>query len=315
MAATRRPTTDVRDAVLDLHGHDVAYRRAGSGPVVLLVHGIAGTNDVWDEVLPELATTHTVIAPDLPGHGRSGAAAGDYSVGAMAATLRDLVLALGIERVTVVGHSLGGGVAMQYSYLFPEHCERLVLVSAGGLGRSVALALRSAALPGSEVVTAGLGLAARVGGRVLGATGLVRPERVAAPTRELGRSVASLADRDTRTAFLATLRAVVGPVGQRVFAGDRLYLAAAMPTLIVWGERDPIIPVGHGRRAHAAMPGSRLEVLPGVGHFPPLEAPAELTAALRSFLDTTEPAVADPDRFRALLRDRTADGRPDAGQP
>ena len=136
------------------------------------------------------------------------------------------------------------------------------------------------------------------------AAGLLRPERLSAPTRELGRSVASLADRGTRTAFLATLRAVVGPVGQRVFAGDRLYLAAAMPTLIVWGERDPIIPVGHGRRAHAAMPGSRLEVLPGVGHFPPLEAPAELTAVLRSFLDTTEPAVADPDRFRALLRDR-----------
>lgn len=304
MAPSRRPATDVQEAVLDLHGHDVAYRRAGSGPVVLLVHGIAGTSAVWDAILPELAATHTVIAPDLPGHGRSGRSAGDYSVGAMAATLRDLLLALGLERATVVGHSLGGGVAMQYAYLFPEHCERLVLVSAGGLGRSVALTLRSAALPGSEVVTAGLGLVARGGGRALGAVGLLRPERVSPPARELGRSVAALADRETRTAFLATLRAVVGPVGQRVFAGDRLYLAAAMPTLIVWGERDPIIPVGHGRRAHAAMPGSRLEVLPGVGHFPPLEAPEELAAALREFLATTEPAVADPDRFRALLRDR-----------
>jgi pimeloyl-ACP methyl ester carboxylesterase len=307
MSPPRRPTVHVEDATIDLHGHRVAYRRAGSGPVVLLVHGILGTNAVWDALLPDLARTHTVIAPDLPGHGRSGSSAGDYSVGALAATLRDLLLALGIERATVVGHSLGGGVAMQYSYLFPEHAERLVLVSSGGLGRSVNLVLRSAALPGAEVVTAGLGLAAVGGGRALRALRIVRPERASAPARELARSVASLADRETRAAFLATLRAVVGPVGQRVFAGDRLYLAAAMPTLIVWGARDPMIPVGHGRRAHAAMPGSRLVVLDGVGHFPPLEAPHELTLQLRAFLDETEPATADPERFRALLRDRPAE--------
>jgi pimeloyl-ACP methyl ester carboxylesterase len=302
----RRLTAEVRDHVIDLHGHPVAYRRAGEGDVVLLVHGIAGTSAVWDRVLPELARTHTVIAPDLPGHGASGRSAGDYSVGAMAATLRDLLLALGLERATIVGHSLGGGVAMQYSYLFPEHCERLVLISSGGLGRSVNVVLRSAALPGSEIVTAGLGLTAVVGGKALRLAGLLKDRGAPGPAHELGRSVASLADRETRTAFLATLRAVVGPVGQRVFAGDRLYLAAAMPTLIVWGAKDPIIPVGHGRRAHAEMPGSRLTVLDGVGHFPPLEAGEATAAALRDFLDTTEPAVADPDRFRALLRDRQA---------
>jgi pimeloyl-ACP methyl ester carboxylesterase len=302
MIAVRRPTVEVEDARIDLHGHVVAYRRAGSGPALLLVHGIVGTNGTWDAVLPELARTHTVIAPDLPGHGQSGSSAGDYSVGALAATLRDLLLALGIERATVVGHSLGGGVAMQFTYLFPEHAERLVLISSGGLGRSVNLVLRSAALPGSELVTAGLGLATLAGGRALRAVGLLRPERASAPARELARSVESLADRETRQAFLATLRAVVGPVGQRVFAGDRLYLAQAMPTLIVWGAKDPIIPAGHGRRAHDAMPGSELVVLPGVGHFPPLEAPRELTAALRAFLDATEPAEADPERFRALLR-------------
>jgi pimeloyl-ACP methyl ester carboxylesterase len=308
MSAPRPVAPAGDEGTIDLHGHRVAYRRAGSGPAVLLVHGIAGTGAVWDAVVPELARTHTVIAPDLPGHGASGASGGDYSVGAMAATLRDLLLALQIERATVVGHSLGGGVAMQFAYLFPEHCERLVLISSGGLGRSVNLVLRSAALPGSELVTAGLGLSARAGGRALRAAGLLRPERHSAPARELGRSVGSLADRETRTAFLATLRAVVGPVGQRVFAGDRLYLAAAMPTLIVWGERDPMIPAGHGRRAHAAMPGSRLELLPGVGHFPPLEAPEQTVAVLRAFLDETEPAVADPERFRALLRDRQAEG-------
>jgi pimeloyl-ACP methyl ester carboxylesterase len=307
MSAPRRPSVEPVRGAIDLHGHRLAYLRAGDGPAVLLVHGIAGTNAVWDAIVPELARTHTVLAPDLPGHGDSGASAGDYSVGAMAATLRDLLLALGIERATVVGHSLGGGVAMQFSYLFPEHCERLVLISSGGLGRSVNLVLRSAALPGSELVTAGLGVSARAAGRALRATRLLRPERHSAPVRELARSVEALADRETRTAFLATLRAVVGPVGQRVFAGDRLYLAAAMPTLIVWGERDPMIPAGHGRRAHDAMPGSRLEVLPGVGHFPPLEAPEETAAAVRAFLDQTEPALVDPDRFRALLRERPAD--------
>jgi pimeloyl-ACP methyl ester carboxylesterase len=260
-----------------------------------------------------------VIAPDLPGHGGSGASSGDYSIGAMAATLRDLLLALGIERATVVGHSLGGGVAMQFAYLFPEHTERLVLISSGGLGRSVNLVLRSAALPLSEPFSAALGMGARAGGRILRATRLQRRLSASVSATQLAHSVASLADREIRTAFLSTLRAVVGPDGQRVFAGDRLYLARAMPTLIVWGERDPIIPVGHGRRAHAAMPGSQLVVLPGVRHFPPLEAAEEVTAAIEEFLATTRPAEADPDRFRELLRTPPpapgADTAPDVPTP
>src|SRR5204863_9861395 len=97
----------------ELHGHRLAYRIAGEGPVVLLIHGMAGTNAIWEEIIPPLTDGYTVIAPDLPGHGQSGASAGDYSVGAMAATLRDLLLSLGHDRATVVGHSLGGGVAMQ----------------------------------------------------------------------------------------------------------------------------------------------------------------------------------------------------------
>jgi pimeloyl-ACP methyl ester carboxylesterase len=208
------------------------------------------------------------------------------------------LLTLGHERATVVGHSLGGGVAMQFSYLFPEHTERLVLISSGGLGRSVNPALRLAALPGAELVTAQLGRAARLAGRVLPSA--VKPGgRVAA---EIGRSVSGLADDQTRTAFHATLRAVVGPDGQRVFAGDRLYLAEEMPTLIIWGERDVVIPVGHGRRGHAAMPGSHFVVLERPGHFPPLEDPRGTTDALREFIATEPPAPPNPDRFRELLR-------------
>ena len=220
----------------------------------------------------------------------------------MAATLRDLLVHLGLDRATIVGHSLGGGVAMQFAYLFPERTERLVLISSGGLGRSVNPALRSAALPFAELVTAGIGAAAALGGRVL--PPLLRAARVDAgpELREVGRSLQSFRDGRTRAAFHATLRAVVGVDGQRVFAGDRLYLAEAIPTLIVWGARDPIIPVGHGRRAHAAMPGSRLCVLDRARHFPPIEEPAALLEALRDFLHSTPPAQADPGRLRELLR-------------
>lgn len=288
---------------LELHGHRVVYRRAGAGPVVVLVHGIAGTSATWEAVLPRLAETHLVIAPDLPGHGGSGHSAGDYSVGALAATVRDLLFALGVSRATIVGHSLGGGVAMQFSYLFPQETERLVLISAGGLGRTVNPVLGSAALPGAELVTAALGGAASLGGRALGPVLRRLPAARSPSARELGRSVVSLGDRQTRQAFHATLRAVVGVGGQRVFAGDRLYLAEAMPTLILWGDRDPIIPVGHGRRAHAAMPGSRLVVLEDVGHFPPLERPDEVVAAIGAFLAETAPAPSDPARFGRLLRD------------
>src|SRR4051794_14802615 len=211
------PMTDNTDhQTIELHGHSVAYRMAGSGPVLLLIHGMAGTNAVWEDVFPELTTDHTVIAPDLPGHGASGAPAGDYSLGAMAASLRDLLFALGHERATVVGHSLGGGVAMQFSYLFPEQTERLVLISSGGLGRSVNPALRMAALPGAELVTAQLGAGARLATRAAARLpgGATSRNRVLS---EIARSVAALADRDTRDAFHATLRAVVGPDGQRVF--------------------------------------------------------------------------------------------------
>jgi len=290
------PATDRH--TIELHGHTLAFRLAGQGPALVLIHGIAGTNAVWEEVFPEFAIDHTVIAPDLPGHGQSGASAGDYSLGAMSATVRDLLIALGHERATVIGHSLGGGVAMQFSYLFPDYTERLVLISSGGLGRSVNPALRLAALPGAELVTAQLGRAARLAGRLL-PSAAAPGGRVAA---EIGRSVSALADSQTRNAFHATLRAVVGPDGQRVFAGDRLYLAEAMPTLIIWGERDPIIPVGHGRRAHAAMPGSRFVVLEEARHFPPLEDPRGVTDAVREFIRAEPPAQPDPDRFRELLR-------------
>jgi pimeloyl-ACP methyl ester carboxylesterase len=289
-----------------LHGRPVTYAEAGKGPVLLLIHGMGGNFENWAEVIEPLARTHTVIAPDLPGHGGSAPGGGDYSVGALAAGLRDLLAALGHERTTLVGHSLGGGIAMQFAYQFPEMVERLILVSSGGLGPEVSPVLRAAALPGADhfiSVTAALG--ERIGplvGRGLKAVGL-RPN---ADVAEVLRGYGTLTDPTRRAAFLATVRAVIGTGGQRVDATDRLYLAKAVPTLIVWGARDPIIPAHHGEDAHRHIPGSRLEVFEDVGHLPQVEAPLRFVLTLEGFLAETKPASLDRDGWLALLQDRDA---------
>jgi pimeloyl-ACP methyl ester carboxylesterase len=283
---------------LTLHGNPVAYRIAGEGPALLLIHGMAGCSDTWLPVMEPLARTHTVIAPDLAGHGASAKPRGDYSLGALASGLRDLLVLLGHERATVVGHSLGGGVAMQFAYQFPERCERLVLVSSGGLGAEVSMLLRALSAPGAEYVLA-LGTApvfrqagASVG-RFLSRIGI----RPAPGAREVWRSYEALGDPDTRTAFFHTLRAVVDMRGQRVSARDRLYLAAMMPMLIVWGERDPLIPVTHAHETHEAIPSSRLEIFENAGHFPHRDEPKRFARAVESFIAETEPATEIPYRL------------------
>jgi pimeloyl-ACP methyl ester carboxylesterase len=292
---------DLRDIVL--HGHRVFFRSAGSGPVVVLVHGITSTSATWANVLPYLAERFTVVAPDLLGHGESAKPRGDYSLGAYASGIRDLMLALGHDRATFVGHSLGGGVAMQLAYQFPEHCERLVLVSSGGLGREITALLRAASLPGSELVLPvlvdgrilGVG---RLAARLLGRIGL----RVHTDLGEVLRGHASLSDGEARAAFLHTLRTIVDARGQRVDATDRLYLAESIPFMIVWGEHDPIIPVEHGRAAHRLVAGSRLEVFPAAGHFPHLDDPLRFVRVLGDFVETTHPATVDAGRWGELLR-------------
>jgi pimeloyl-ACP methyl ester carboxylesterase len=289
---------------VSVHGRSVSYLEAGEGPLLLLVHGMAGTARNWDGVIEPLALHNTVIAPDFPGHGESEPGGGDYSLGSLASGLRDLMIALGHERATLVGHSLGGGVALQFTYQFPELVERLVLVSSGGLGPEVGAILRAAALPGADLfIHATAAPGATVVGWAAGALGKVglRPN---ADLAEVGRAYASLADADRRKAFLSTLHAVVDTDGQRVAALDRLYLAEALPVLIVWGERDPIIPVAHGRAAHAQLPGSRLEVFPEAGHIPMLESPGRFAAVLQRFLDETEPADFDGAEWRARFSGR-----------
>ena len=292
----------LRQTAIRLHGHRLSYRTGGRGPVLLLVHGITSSSANWEPVLTQLATRFTVVAPDLLGHGESAKPRGDYSLGASASLMRDLLVALGHERATIVGHSLGGGIAMQMAYQFPERIERLVLVSSGGLGRGVTPMLRAVALPAAEYVLPVLAsrplvsTGARLGGWIE-QVGL----RVGADIAAMAAGFASLQDIEARRAFVHTARSVIDIAGQRVSAIDKLYLAEAVPTLILWGDRDSIIPARHGIRAHELMPGSRLKVFAGAGHFPHHDEPAGFAAALTDFVDTSEASEPDEDRLRRLV--------------
>jgi pimeloyl-ACP methyl ester carboxylesterase len=287
---------------MTLHGHSVRYVQEGSGPVLLLIHGMAGALDTWRSVIEPLSRHATVLAVDLPGHGASSPGGGDYSLGSHAAFLRDVLTALGHDQVTLVGHSLGGGIAMQFSYQFPQMTERLVLVSSGGLGLEVSPALRAASLPGADLfVSLTAGAAQRASGLAgqLLRIGKVTPKPA---VQEIARSYAALADADHRAAFLATVRSVVGLGGQTVRAGDRLHLAQGTPVLLVWGQNDPIIPVAHAQMAYELLPESTLEVFDGVGHFPQLEAPQQFVEALENFCAGTQPAVFDAASWQVRMR-------------
>ena len=292
-------------AEVSLHGHRVHFNIAGRGPAVVLIHGVAGRAGQWDQTLQLLAEHHTVIAPDLMGHGDSAKPRGDYSLGAHASGIRDLLVGLSIERASIVGHSLGGGIAMQFAYQFPERCERLVLVASGGLGDEVHPLLRAATLPGSEFVLPVLAHprlveVMSVVPRALGRIGL----RTRVDLEEMARGYQSLSNAEARSAFIHTLRGVIDPTGQRIDASDRLYLASKMPSLIIWGGRDRIIPAKHARTAHKSMPGSELELFEEAGHFPHLDDPLRFAHTVQAFLAKTTPARLDTEMMRELVLSR-----------
>ena len=286
------------------------YRVAGSGPPIVLIHGMLNSSSHWRAVALNLANDFTVIAPDLIGHGDSAAPRGDYSLGAHAASIRDLLAAIGVDRATIVGHSLGGGVAMQFFYQFPQRVERLVLISSGGLGHEVRPLLRSATLPGMAALLS-LTIHPRLlealwqaGGASAPATG-----RVGVYLQAFARALRPLQSAGAREAFLQTLRAVIDIRGQRVSATDRLYLLESIPTMIVWGERDSTIPLRHGRSAHEAIPHSHFRTLPGAAHFPHLEDPDGLSELLREFVRDTQPGRIDDADWGAVLARRSPRSR------
>ena len=275
-----------------LHGHALSYVDSGSGPVVLFIHGILGSRGQWVHLVDHVDDDHRVLVPDLFGHGDSAKPTGDYSLSAHAATLRDLLTHLGIERVTLVGHSLGGGIAMQFYYLFPDMVERLVLVASGGLGREVNLVLRSATLPGAEQVLSLIASepvldkvqAVGRGARKVG-------WRPGADIGAIWRGFTSLGDRESRRAFLATTRAVIDLGGQSISAHDHLQGVAPVPTMIVWGSKDRMIPAWHALSAQRSVPDCRVELFEGAGHFPHLDDPDRFAQVLREFMATGDEAA------------------------
>lgn len=303
-----RPVREVTAPSLQfrtIHGYKRAFRIAGDGPAILLIHGIGDNSTTWDVIHAKLAQRFTVIAPDLLGHGKSDKPRADYSVAAYANGMRDLLSVLDIDRVTVVGHSLGGGVAMQFAYQFPQLVERLVLVGAGGVTKDVNVVFRLASLPmGSEalallrlpLVLPAVQLAGRIAGLAIGSTGLGRD------LPNVLRILDDLPEPTASAAFSRTLRAVVDWRGQIVTMLDRCYLTEAIPVQIIWGSRDVVVPVRHAEMAHAAMPGSRLEIFERSGHFPFHDDPARFIDVVQRFIDTTQPAVHDPIALRRLLR-------------
>ena len=289
-----------------LHHRRISFLEAGAdsdGPVVLLVHGLAGSSATWAPVLGLLGLHAHVIAPDLLGHGHSDKPrSGDYSLGDYASGLRDLLLELDLDRVTAVGHSFGGGVAMQFAYQFPELTERVVLESSGGLGPEVNIALRAATLPGTTTVLAALStLTPRWVARRIYQLARATPGVPQVDLHELARSLASFADPGARAAFVQTIRGALHWAGQRLDGTDRLYLLADVPVLLVGGARDSSIPVSHTVRAHTTLPTSRLELFDNAGHFPHASHPGRFAELLLNFIITTTPASADRETLRRQL--------------
>jgi pimeloyl-ACP methyl ester carboxylesterase len=272
--------------LLELHGQQMCVTDIGSGPAILFVHGLMSSRTTWAEQGRRLASDHRIVAPDLFGHGDSAKPLGDYSLGAHAASLRDLLDALELDSVCVVGHSLGGGIAMQLAYLFPDRVDRLVLVSSGGLGRELNPLLRAATLPGSELVLPVLasGFVHDVGDTALRIWSRVGLPAVSPSSTEAWRSLASLADGQTRRAFLATSRSVIDAGGQTVAAHNRLAGLRSREVLLVWGERDRMIPSSHIEAALAELPHSQVARLARSGHFPHLDEPDAFAAVLAEFV-------------------------------
>jgi pimeloyl-ACP methyl ester carboxylesterase len=286
-----------------IHGYRRAFVKVGSGPALLLLHGLGCDHTTWEPVIDTLARRYTVIAPDLLGHGLSDKPRADYSVGGYANGMRDLLTVLGIDRVTVVGHSFGGGVAMQFAYQFPERTERMILVASGGLGPEVNTSIRAVTTPGFHQA---MGLLTLPGIRHVGKAGLKALSRTGLKaTRDLDEVAEiydSLRDPHARAAIRHVVSAVVDWKGQIVSMADRAYLTEEMPMAVIWGRDDRVIPVRHASNAAALAPKSRVEVIPNAGHFPHKDHPQRFAKLVHEFIRSTEPATYSRARFRALLK-------------
>ncbi|HEY2042112.1 MAG TPA: alpha/beta fold hydrolase [Jatrophihabitans sp.] len=306
MIPTSVADIDLHEGRVHVADGAISYTSAGTGEPLLLVHGLGGTRRTWQHLIGPLATTHTVIAPDLPGHGESDPPAGDYSLGAHATALRDLLVALGHRHVSVVGHSLGGGISLQFAYQFPERCARLLLISSGGLGAELTPMLRAATVPGAETVVAGLGrLPERLTRIVLSAMpGLAARE----DAESLAHGLRGLAGLQQRRAFVRTARTVIDWRGQTVSAMRQIGLLTDLPVLVAWGDKDKTIPPHHHHSLAQLLPDARMVEIAGAGHYPHETAADRLLPQLQEFLRLSAPFHYSEDRWRELLTATTEVG-------
>ena len=306
--AASRATPSITSEETRVFGHRIRYLTGGAGEPVLLLHGLADTADAWGRVLPTLATRCRVFAPDLLGCGDSDKPAVDYSLWAQATYLRHFMDNVGIERAIIVGHSLGGGLALHMYMQYPERVSRLALIASGGMGRDLPLSLRLCTLAGSSpVIGALLGSrhqrhpVARVGHTVLGrlwpataaadrarhtAAAMLSADEALTNAEEAG-ILERLREPAARAAFLATLRSVGSLRGQRGSALHALSLIDT-PVLLIHGERDATIPVSHGHTALTRLKRGRLSVIPSCGHCPQRETPEQVSSLLLDFFAADE---------------------------
>ena len=294
---------DAQVVCVSVHGHERAFVDIGSGPAVLLLHGIGANLSTWNRVIPGIVDRgYRVIAPDFLGHGASAKPRADYSLGGFANGMRDLLTLLGIDRVTTVGHSFGGGVAMQFAYQFPERTERVVLVGSGGLGLDVHPVLRLLTLPGARfALGAGSSASVRTLGwpamRLLHRTGW----RPAADFVDMISVQEGLRDPAARAAFLHVLRAAVDWRGQVVTMVDRAYLAAEMPMFVIWGAKDTVIPLNHAEQASRVFPNAQVAIFEKSAHFPHRSEPERFIKNVTSFIEETTPADTPRMTWRDIL--------------
>jgi pimeloyl-ACP methyl ester carboxylesterase len=269
----------LQEGVASVLGYRMAYVTGGAGEPIVFLHGLGQSSSTWETILPPLAHHFRVFAVDMLGCGRSDKPRIDYSLWALATYTRYFMDAVGIERAHLVGHSLGGGIAMHAAFQYPERVDRLALMATGGLGRDLRLLLRIATLPGASLALAGL-----TSPLWMRFVEQVRISKLTVPlARENMRMWVRLGDADHRRVFMRMLHGVCNITGQTVSAVERLPLMR-QPVLLVWGERDNTIPPIHARRAAALIQNCQLEILSGCKHYPPLEKPEVVAPLLDRFL-------------------------------
>ena len=275
----------IEEQNVEISGLPIRYLSAGEGLPLVLLHG-AGDNALdWRLVMPTLAATHRVYAPDLPGSPDSARPAAVYSPAFFERFVVTFVNSLGIARATYVGNSLGGLIALRLALSEPARVAALVLVDSAGLGYAINPAFTSVNFPGlAEAAMPFWRTSIGAYQRAWARTALLFAHPPGTVPREWIAEQKRLALwPGYLEAHLTVLRTLVSPLGQREVLVDRLP-ALEIPTLVVWGERDRVFPRSQAKRAVARLQDGSLALIPDCGHMPHVECPDHFLAVLDEFL-------------------------------